>query len=212
MYAVSHKLQLHFAKFPLAIDPRDDRTWIFTQQLDIQNNEFFLPSLHQHDILKLEFEALQDQVADLITSKQDIITQKDKLITALMLAETLQYHYCHFYGVKREVEHYQQQAQTLRSLLATLGYVFPNNQVDQSSHLPDGYISQTIRTQTSRWNIVRQTFQRSRKFIIEANQLINSGQEIPWFEKIDHCAAPVINYLVLLLFLPRTACNLWILG
>lgn len=213
MPVVSHKLQLHYTQFPRAIDStKDGKTWVFDQQLEEKKCDFFLPLLHKQDCIRLEFEVLQTQLSGLINSEKDISLHENKLVTALMLAETLQYQYCHFFVVKHEAIYFQEQAKSLRAMLKHIGYVFPESNAADPTLLTDWRVSPVVNKQTNNFNVVRQFVQRSRRLLIELDRAFNTTADLSLVNKVDHVALPIINYLALLLFLPRTATNLWIVG
>lgn len=212
MSAVTHKLQLHYTHFPHPVDTVDGRTWVFDQQLEKQNRHFFLPLLHQQQCIRIEFEVLQTQLTDLINSEADLAVHEDKLVTALMLAEILQYQYRYYLGVKREAEYFQIQSQSLRIMLKNLGYIFPERDFANPQQLSEWYISTTINKKTNQGNLLRQIVQRSRNFVVKLDRLVNSTATNSTIDKIDHTVSPIIKFYMLLLFIPRTVSNLWILG
>lgn len=169
MSAVKRRLQLHFPRLPQAVDPDNGCVWIFYQQLEKLPPDFFVPTLHQQTCLKIEFDILLNQLAETIQTQHDLKKHENELITALMLAEILQYQYYHFLAVKRDAAYFRKRANILRLLLIQLNYVFVDKNNEHAAKLAEWQISQTIRTQTDQYNLLRQIIQRSRKFILEGN-------------------------------------------
>ncbi len=213
MTSVSHKLQLHYSHFPNPINSKDDRRWVFDQWLENQQCDFFLPLLNQLTCIRLEFDVLQTQLGNLISTSDDIALHEDKLVTALMLAETLQYQYRHFLVSKSDTVYFQQQAEYLRRLLRHIEYIFPENELASSPLLPDTELSSVIHEQTNKFNPLRQALQRSRRFLLELDNIFhNSASRSSSVEKIDGIASPLIQYFCLFLYFPRALAYLGILA
>ncbi len=212
MSTVSMQMQLHYAQFPKPVDQNDDHTWIFDRQLSKQNPDFVLSVLKNIRYVKLEYDVLQSQLAELIQSQLDIPRHQNKLITALILAETLEYCSYHYLVDQLEAAYYQQQILNLRKLLASLGYTFPKNNLAIPGLKPEGSLSQTISRQTNFYNMLRQITQRSRRFVLEVNRLMATLRASSVIDSIDNATSPILNYLFFLLFIPRTISNLCIIG
>jgi hypothetical protein len=93
--------------------------------------------------------------------------------------------------------------------LETAGYQFLSPLKTTRRNWKDHNVSQSIRTGTSTYNVLRSTLQRARTLFMQTTRFFFTDTPFHlWLKGVDVYVRPTVNVLVLLFFLPRLVNNL----
>lgn len=217
MTAILQRIQSLTNNIPLPFDKKDRSIGSFRQELAEKDTVFFTPLVRKHLVLTLEYSVLCTRLIHNFSSlktnsyntQKDINNIEDQLISALMMAELLEYLYCNYLGVPREVERLRSEINHFKKLLNDFGYRFNNDSLPQKNLVSP---SLAIRNNTFQLNWVRLFTLRTRRFLQTILPLVDNFQTLARpAAAIDLLVTPVFNYIAWIFYVPRFSTNLFLL-
>lgn len=191
--------------------------WRFGKELNSKNNEYVHPAVRNHSVLHLEYNAQSSRLARhfvrnsvTVFNEEEKLALTEQLVAALAMAELLAHIYQYYLSVPREVVRLQKEQKIYRHLLRMRGYHFGRERT--SGHL-DYSLSLKVRQNTANANWTRLFIVRGRRVFTTLAPVIAHFPAYKHFITfVDIFAAPVLNYLSWLFFVPRLATNSFLLA
>lgn len=206
------------AFFPELPQPCADSAlhWDFDAALTRIAPENFNKILPLHPILNVEYSILCNQLRQDFLNPQ--IEQRgqilERLKTALMFCELLEYIHQHYLVVPREVVRLRKQQQVFRTLLTELDGLSFSNHAAEKKELKVGFsLAQRTRDITVQSNQYRIMVNRSNRVINLLNTVITNSQGFNNFvANLNKYANPVLVYFGLFFHVPRLVTNLFLIA
>jgi hypothetical protein len=192
-----------------------ERLWTFDVSLKTLGPAFYNKILPAQPILNVEYSVLcnqlrQDFLEPKLENKKQIV---ERLRTALLFCELLEYIHVHYLVVPREVVRLRKQQELFRTLLNELaGFTFVSDVTKKTAVDVDLSMSQRIRDTTIQANWYRICINRSKR-VVDLFHLVVTDS--PAFNNImvyvGKYGNPFLAYFGLLFHLPRLLSNSFLL-
>ena len=208
MTAILHRLQTSGVELPLFCVGETNR-WIFAQELEKQNINFFRQLAQNHHVLNFEYHVHCTQLARELTHGVEVAELIPQLKAALIMSELLTHTYGRFLNMPHDVLRLRREQETYRQFLSAHGYHFPSHEDNKGEELIGESITHDVRMLTVTINWPRLFITRSRRLLLALSVLAQDfSQYRAFIVSMDKFAGPVIAYVSWMFFVPRLLTNL----
>ena len=215
MTPVIKNLRAHYAELQPLTAESGSFDWLFNQKIRELGSDFYKKAVSYHPLLNLEYSVICHQLHHNFSHPQEVTAEqiRDRLITALTLADLLEHIHLYYLDVPREVLRLRRHQKIFKELLKdSFGYQFgPEVLVNDQIHLGIS-LSQHVRENTMITNWYRLFIVRTKRALNLLNVVLANT---PSFNRlialVDQYMNPVLVHVGWGFYLPRLLTNLYLL-
>lgn len=203
MSAISQRLKSYEINFPAEYS-KFDVVKTLTKDIDAR------PLIKDLKLLEIQYSVHCAWLArDVLRGDKPEPFVTEQIITALMMADMLEYIYRQYTNEPHEIPNINSHQMVYRSLLKERKYPLSNN--NQAGNV-DAYFSKVIHARTPAFNFPRLLIGRTRRFLNTTTLLLaDFEQYCRWVRVMDQYLGPVLFHLSWFFFMPRLFNNLFLI-